>query len=156
LYRPAPNPKEAIAMPAPASDPRALPDPTDDSWPRREVLKALAAAGFTAGTFGRALVALAGDLPHVSTDMIEKAAWVSGIDFSKADRKLMVKDLEKTLEAYAELRKVPLDNGVPMALVCDPRMVEPLTEPSNLSSMSFKCGAPPPKRPASDEDLAFA
>ena len=132
--------------------------PTDDSWPRREVLKALAAAGFTAGTFGRALVALAGDSPKVTTDMIEKAAWVSGIDFSKADRKMMVKDLEKTLQAYAELRKVPLDNGVPMALVFDPR---PVTE---LDLVTIQEPGPPPdkmeqstaKRPGSNEELAFA
>jgi Asp-tRNA(Asn)/Glu-tRNA(Gln) amidotransferase A subunit family amidase/Asp-tRNA(Asn)/Glu-tRNA(Gln) amidotransferase C subunit len=129
--------------------------PADDSWPRREVLKALAAAGFTAGTFGRALVALAGDSPKVTTDMIEKAAWVSGIDFSKADRKLMVKDLEQTLAAYAELRKVPLDNGVPMALAFEPR---PVWRSDGI------VGTPPapgpekvtPTRPASDEDLAFA
>jgi Asp-tRNA(Asn)/Glu-tRNA(Gln) amidotransferase A subunit family amidase len=145
-------------MTAPAPDPRRLPVPTDDTWPRRDVLKALAAAGFTAGTFGRALVALAGDSPHVTTDMIEKAAWVSGIDFSKSDRKMMVKDLEQTLAAYAELRKVPLDNGVPMALVFDPR---PVTE---LDLATIQEPGPPPdkiepsmtKRPTSDEELAFA
>ncbi|HWN81606.1 MAG TPA: amidase [Candidatus Udaeobacter sp.] len=150
-------------MPAPAPEPipdpreHSLPDP--DSWPRREVLKALAAAGFTAGTFGRALVALAGDSPKVTTDMIQKAAWVSGLDFTKDDRKMMVKDLEQTLEAYAKLRAVPLDNGVPPALVFEPF---PVYDTSGFQKMKpylpwdKEQGTPAPSRPASDEDLAFA
>ncbi len=86
------------------------------AWPRRKVLKIISAAGVGSAVFGRAVVALADGKARVTESMIRRAEWISGLSFTGADRELMVQDINETLEGYAKLRAVSLDNGVAPAL----------------------------------------
>ena len=133
-------------------------DPTPDrraaaGWPRRRVLKLLAAAGLGNAVFGRALVALAEGAPEVTSEMIAEASWISGVDFTAEERELMLEGINELLEAYAENRRVALDNGVAPALVFRPLSAageQPRGGPARPT------GRGAPRRPASDDDLAFA
>ena len=90
------------------------------AWPRRRVLAAIATLGAGSLVFRRALAALAEESPRVSSKMIRQAEWISGIEFTKDERDLMLEDLAESLNQYAEIRAVPLDNSVVPALRFEP------------------------------------
>jgi Asp-tRNA(Asn)/Glu-tRNA(Gln) amidotransferase A subunit family amidase len=123
-------------------------------WPRRSLLKFLAAAG--AGTvFSRALVSVAAERAPVTAEMVRQAEWIAGVSFSDEDRELMLEGVNELLEAFKTLRELPLDNAVPPALFFRPAALDPATDArgedrARLSSSTAG------ERPASDEDLAFA
>jgi len=123
-------------------------------WPRRQVLKAIAAAGVGSVVFQRALATLAEDAPKLTEKMIRQAGWISGTEFTKDERRLMLEDLEDLLGHFEEIRAVPLDNGVVPALRFGP-------SPPGLPSVGSRRvpapveGASVP-RPDSPDDLAFA
>ncbi len=112
--------------------------------------------------FSRALVALAEEKPKITEDMIRQAEWISGLNFTDAKRKLMLEGANGTLVQYAKLRAVPVDNGVPPAILFDPtpdRVASaPLArEPAKVARGSAKAKGPRAvRRPTSSEDLAFA
>ncbi len=121
---------------------------------RRRLLQALAAAG-ASGTFGRALVALAAESGRVSTEMIQRAEWISGLELSDEKRELMLGRLDSLIEGLDELRSVPIDNSVPPALAFDP---DPETRDSGDPYVGQRTVGPAsPPVPASREpnDLAF-
>ncbi|MEE8523422.1 MAG: amidase [Thermoanaerobaculia bacterium] len=121
-------------------------------WPRRRVLKYLAAAGLGDAVFGRALVTLAENRPRVTAEMIAQASWVSGVDFTPEERELMLEGVGELVEAYAENRAVALDNGVSPAI-----LFEPAARPADTSRAPIGLtDAAAPRRPDTDEDLAFA
>ena len=130
-------------------------EPYGGAWPRREVLKVLAALGGASPVFLRALVALAAEKPQVTAEMIRQAEWVSGLTFTDDDRKLMLKGVGETLENYAKLRAVPLDNSVAPALWFEPAPLEkpPARRPARSLPAS---GTAAFRRPTSDDDVAFA
>jgi len=123
------------------------------TWPRRGVLKLLSVMGAGA-VFSRALLALAEDKPAVTEEMIRNAEWISGVQFSDDERKLMREGVNELVESYARLREVDLDNAVSPALVFQPvagnhsgkapstRGIEPIEQAIV-------------ERPESDTDLAF-
>ncbi|MBI3450224.1 MAG: amidase [Acidobacteria bacterium] len=119
---------------------------------RREMLKALAAAGAVSAVFGRALVALADEKAAVTDEMIRQAEWVSGIALDDAQRKLMLDDVNETLQGYAKSRAVAIDNGVAPALMFDPA---PFTAPGVDRGRVTSPGRPAP-RVGGDDDMAFA
>ncbi len=79
------------------------------AWPRRRVLGFLVKAGLGTAVFQRALVALADDKTAVTSEMIDHAAWVSGIDFTDRVRELMLTGVNSLLEDFSAVRAVPLE-----------------------------------------------
>lgn len=124
------------------------------SWPRRQVLKTLAAMGVGSGVFARALEALAEEKPQVTEEMIRQAEWIAGVTYTDDDRKLMLKDLNDARADYERLRGVALDNSIPPALWFEP-VPGATAAPAARGSVepSERAAA---RRPASDDDLAFA
>ena len=122
---------------------------------RREALKLLSVAGVGSAVFARALSALAAEKTEVTGDMIRQAEWISGLELTTEERKLMLKGVTGAIEKYQKLREVPLDNGVPPALRFDPA---PLTGPPTNPGRSTVQITPSAssRRPDSSEDLAFA
>ena len=129
------------------------------AWPRRRVLKALTAAGAGSVVFGRALEVLAAGGPEVTADMIRRAEWISGLSFTDADRELMLEGTNRSLENYARLREVRLDNSIPPAIRFDPAPLAPAPGPAQSvgdAPDGLPPGERPARRPATDDDLAFA
>lgn len=123
---------------------------------RRRLLKilSLCGAGASTGVFGRALAALAEEAPEVTAGMIRRAEWVAGLALSDEDRKMMLEDMGRSLAGFGRLRAVPLDNAVPPALHFDATPGRPgQARPRVRARWDEK---KPERRPASDDDLAFA
>jgi len=110
--------------------------------------------GVGSAVFGRALTALAEDKPKITEDMIRQAEWISGLQFSDAKRKLMLDGMDKALAGYEELRKIPMDNGTPPAMLFFP--VPNMRTNARLPRPAVKLAAAGAKKPGSAEDLAFA
>jgi len=132
--------------------------PGGRGWPRREVLKAAAAAGIGSAVFSRALAALAAEAGTgaVTSEMVARAEWIAGISLTDAQRELMLEDLAQLGKDSAALRAIPLDNAVAPALRFDPQPlagvhvpVSPVRSPATLLD-----GAPATAR-GSAADLAF-
>jgi Asp-tRNA(Asn)/Glu-tRNA(Gln) amidotransferase A subunit family amidase len=86
---------------------------------------------------------MASEGQEVTADMIRRAEWIAGLEFSDDERELMLEDVGELQEALAKLRAVELDNGVPPAVRFDPAACSAAsTEPSSL----------PPQIPAATED----
>ena len=134
---------------------RSPSDPLSDAGrSRRRMLKFLAAAGLGTVAFRRALVTLAADEPRVTSEMIDRAEWIAGIDFTEQERELMLEGLDDLLEDYARLREVRLPNDVPPALTFEPLGLPPRAAPSVQRPLrTTETG--PRARPDSEEDLAF-
>jgi Asp-tRNA(Asn)/Glu-tRNA(Gln) amidotransferase A subunit family amidase len=123
-------------------------------WPRRRLLGFLTAAGVGA-VFSRALISLAEEQPRVTEAMIRQAEWVAGVSYTDDERKLMLNGVNELLDAFTALREVPLDNGVPPALIFEPAVLSPAplgSREGRARPSRTEAG----ERPSTDEDLAFA
>jgi len=128
---------------------------------RRDLLHGLAALGVGSAVFHRAVLSRAAaedaPLPRLKTvtpQMVEQAEWVAGITLTEADRKAVAAWLTRNLAASTAAHAVPLPNDVPPAFHFDPLTgvtVPPTDETGRVELPSARA-----KRPASDEDLAFA
>ena len=124
------------------------------SWPRRQVLKTLAAMGIGSAVFARALETLAAEKPQVTEEMIRQAEWIAGLTYTDDDRKLMLKGLNDARGNYERLRGVELDNSVPPALWFQPAPgANAATAPRGRVEPSEWAAAP---RPSAEDDIAFA
>ncbi len=92
---------------------------------------------------------------RITPDMLEQAEQVLGLSFTPEERQQMLEPADRRLDHYASLRAYPLENGVPMSLTFDPRMVQPA---KNADSPRDYAMSAPPKyaRPDHLESLAFA
>jgi Asp-tRNA(Asn)/Glu-tRNA(Gln) amidotransferase A subunit family amidase len=123
-------------------------------WPRRRVLKLLAAVGVGSGVFGRAVVALAAGHPEVTSEMLDQASWISGIELTPEERELMLEGVNDLLAAYETNRQVELANGVPPALMFRPlQEVDGTAAPRRPIELT---GQGVTSRPVSEEDLAYS
>ena len=90
---------------------------------------------------------------RVSKQMLTEAEGLAGLEFTDAERDLMLEGLDDFLKNYEDLRKVPLDNSVVPALSFNPV----------VPGMDFKAGSGSVKmtevknvsKPANLEDVAF-
>jgi Asp-tRNA(Asn)/Glu-tRNA(Gln) amidotransferase A subunit family amidase len=123
-------------------------------WGRRSVLKAISAAGIGSAVFSRALEALAQgpNGPKVTPEMLQQAEWISGVKLTDEQRKLMLEGAGQQLGDFAKIRAVPLDNGVPPALLFDPAPFDLAAAPGPLDLPEQEG----PDEPDSWDDLAFA
>lgn len=124
-------------------------------WPRRKVLQVISSLGVGSAVFGRALVVLAAEQPKVSEEMIRQAEWVSGLQFTDAKRKLMLKGVNEALAGYAKLRAIEIDNSVPPALWFRPAPGSGAPSRGPRGDVEWNASAAA-RRPSSMEDLAFA
>ena len=123
-------------------------------WTRRQVLQTLGALGIGSTAFQRSLAAQAAQAKSVTPEMIEQAQWIAGLELSEEDRKTTAQAVQQTLRDCEAMRKVPLDNGVPPALVFHPTPWQPAGDerPRGTVSLTEPDG---PRRPDSAETLAF-
>jgi Asp-tRNA(Asn)/Glu-tRNA(Gln) amidotransferase A subunit family amidase len=123
-------------------------------WPRRRLLKAIAALGVGSAVFQRALAALAEQSPEVTSKMIRQAEWISDMEFTKDERRLMFEDLGDLLAHFEEIRAVPLDNAVSPALLFDPVPLARGEDGTRGTAATVDAGSV--RRPDSPDELAFA
>jgi Asp-tRNA(Asn)/Glu-tRNA(Gln) amidotransferase A subunit family amidase len=116
---------------------------------------AAALAGGAAASAAPAAAAEEG-AASVTAARIRRAEWLPGLDLTHEDRALMIQGVETTLEGYAKMRAVPLDNAVAPPLLFNPEIVSDRRAPSAARGRARWDDKRSEKRPASDEDLAFA
>ena len=141
------------------SDPRASssesPSTTPPGLERREFLAVLSAAGVGGGLFPGVLWARMQEADEITPEVVEEAEKLAGLSFTPEQREMMLRGLERNLEAYRTLRsEIEIPNGVAPALHFDP--VPPGREVPRGSSRvrpSAPRSLPNPSRP---EELAFA
>ena len=121
---------------------------------RRSFLAWCGGAGVGATLFPGALWAQsAGGSESITSDMIESAASLAGLNISAADREEMVTGINANLASYKALREVHIDQNVPPPLYFNPAVPgqtfsnerrpfvrgarEPVTRPSNLEDVAF-------------------
>jgi Asp-tRNA(Asn)/Glu-tRNA(Gln) amidotransferase A subunit family amidase/Asp-tRNA(Asn)/Glu-tRNA(Gln) amidotransferase C subunit len=128
--------------------------PADATPDRRHFLKALTALGVGTAAFQRSLAAQVERAREVTPEMIQQAEWVAGLDLTDEERKATARSLQQLLGSFEALRKVDVGYDVAPALTFNPA---PWLRPAQ--GVQRNQAAPiewrPPRRPDSDEDLAF-
>jgi Asp-tRNA(Asn)/Glu-tRNA(Gln) amidotransferase A subunit family amidase len=120
---------------------------------RREVLASLAGLGIGTAVFQRALAAEA-EKGSVTTEMIQQAEWIAGIELTDEERNAAAKEIEGDLKKYEALRQAAVGYDVPPALTFYP--VPPQTSGGEIDrSAIVPIKRADVRRPASDEELAF-
>ncbi len=126
---------------------------------RRDLLAAAAAVGIGNATFHRAVAATAATAAAaqpeggVTAEMVKGAEWVAGITLTEAERKTVASEMTRTLRQIAALNKLEITNAVGPAIHFNP------TPGEAASGGRGKVMATPikdAKKPAADDDLAFA
>jgi Asp-tRNA(Asn)/Glu-tRNA(Gln) amidotransferase A subunit family amidase len=112
----------------------------------------LAAAGIGTPVFQRAVAAQAEKKGSITAETIEQAEWISGLKLTEADRKAVAQTVARWQGANRKLRGVKLANSVPFPLVFNPAPAMLPGEKAGTVDVSDK---ETPKKPDSDEDLAF-
>lgn len=99
-------------------------------------------------------VRLDGFRPDVTVEDLEHAEAVQGLQFTPAQRELMLDDVTERLESLAAIREAEPPNSVPPALVLDLSLGgEPRPAPGAGATVPMPASM---ARPADDRDLAFA
>jgi Asp-tRNA(Asn)/Glu-tRNA(Gln) amidotransferase A subunit family amidase len=127
-------------------------DPAVTDLSRRDLLHALAATGIGTAVFQRALAADAVKAPAVTPELIAGAEWVAGLELSEAERKAIAGTLTGWQKRYDRLRAIKIDNSVPFPLLFQPA---PGLAPEGKGGTVEVTDKTTPKKPESDEDLAF-
>jgi Asp-tRNA(Asn)/Glu-tRNA(Gln) amidotransferase A subunit family amidase len=91
--------------------------------------------------------------PRITKDMLAQAEAVAGLQFTDAERELMLDGLNRNLEAYEQLREVHIPNSVYPALLFDP--VLPDRMPEVRRQPKRRTRHPEVRRPADLEEAAF-
>lgn len=105
--------------------------------------------------FQRALAHQADEQGQVTSEMIERAEWIAGIELTAPQRETMKKRLAALLADYEALREVRLDRMVAPALhfTAEAGTVVPLAAPANRKvGVAFDAEK---LRPPGEEDLAY-
>ncbi|RMH21304.1 MAG: amidase [Acidobacteria bacterium] len=126
-----------------------------EGFSRRRLLAYLTAASGSA-VFARALVAQVAEpaAPAVTSEMIERAEWISGLELTPEERRLMTGGLAEMTADFERIRAVELDNAVAPALHFDPAPGSPRCPVERRPLRPVAGGGL--ERPQSDDELAFA
>ncbi len=136
-------------------------DPSHPAHPigRRALLKVLGAVGVGTPTFQRALAAQVQEQTgKVTPAMIQQAEWIAGLELTDDERQATVRALQQSLGSFEALRKVALSRDVPPALRFHPELAEAPTSTPPVPvrrNQAVPTETRPPRRPDSDEALAF-
>ncbi len=121
---------------------------------RRKVLQALAGLGIGTAAFQRAVAAQSDGSPAITTEMIQDAEWVAGIELNDEERESAARTVNRAVRDYEKLREIPLKNSVIPAMMFHPSApAEPVA--SRGRQPVTPIDAAPPARPQTDEELAF-
>lgn len=128
---------------------------------RRHLFKSLAALGVGSPAFQLALAAevLRDDPPKVepiktiTSEMVQQAEWIAGLTLTDDERKRVAAGLTRSLTALNAARAIPLANSVAPAIQFNPAPGMPPSTEGRGKVETPKIAA---KKPAADEDLAFA
>ncbi len=112
----------------------------------------LATFGLGTTAFPAALWALAQEQGRITKEMIACAEEISGLQFTDAERDLMLDGVNSNLEAFAELRTVSIPNAVPPALNFEPVLAG---KPAAVATRSSRRSRPAVTRPTNLEEVAF-
>jgi Asp-tRNA(Asn)/Glu-tRNA(Gln) amidotransferase A subunit family amidase len=116
-------------------------------------LKGLTALGVGSATFRRALAAQAAQAGTVSPEMIKQSEWIAGLELSDAERTSTARSVQRSLQTFADLRKVDIGYDVPPCMTFFPRPPAPTAGVRrNQAVPAFRLT---PRRPESSEALAF-
>ncbi len=120
---------------------------------RRRFVAWASALGLT-GTALPAHLWAAAERGPITKQVLAEAEKLAGLEFTDAERELMLEGLAELQEDYAAIRAVPLPNSVAPAFRFDPVVAEP---PPPAELPRARRTMPPERQPAelSDEDLAF-
>ena len=134
------------------SEPTQL-DPVHEQ--RRRFLGFFAGTGLTATLLPGALWAQAEGNPAkgITIDMVIAAEKLAGVEFTDAQRQMLLEGVNINLGRYVSLREIPLDNTVPSALRFSPVLPGMTFETQRKPAKFSK--PPMVKRPANLEDVAF-
>ncbi len=90
---------------------------------------------------------------RVSKEMLQEAEKLAGLEFTDAERELMLEGVNDYLESYEAIRKIPIENSVPPAIAFHPILsgmkFETTRRPIKMSQIET------PKLPANLEEAAF-
>jgi Asp-tRNA(Asn)/Glu-tRNA(Gln) amidotransferase A subunit family amidase len=116
---------------------------------RRRFLAHLSGAGAAASLRVQAQQAA----PRITPDMLKGAETIAGLNFTDAQRKLLLADVNLHLDQYEHLRQVLLANSVGPCLHFSP--IVPGMKFDMTRRPMKKSDPPPVKRPSNIEDVAF-
>jgi Asp-tRNA(Asn)/Glu-tRNA(Gln) amidotransferase A subunit family amidase len=120
---------------------------------RRQMLKVLAGLGVGSLVFQRSLAVQAEKAKTVTLEMVQQAEWIAGLKLEEDQRKSLVNSLNQAQREYEALRAVKLPNHVAPALSFQPA---PWLPPAGRNRGNIEpISKAAPKKPDSDEDLAF-
>ncbi len=91
--------------------------------------------------------------PQITKPMIQEAEKIVGLEFTDAERELMLDGVTENLAAYEKLRTISIDNSVPPALQFNPILPGMKFETKKLPIKISRISTP--LVPANLEDLAF-
>jgi len=120
---------------------------------RRRFMVALGGTGLGTGLLPGVLWARSQEATEITADVLEQAEKVAGLEFTSEEREMMLRGLQRNLEAYAELHEVTVPNEVPPALHFEPHLPG-WTLPSESGPVRFSHTSGS-GRPARLEDVAF-
>jgi len=120
---------------------------------RRRFFARCAALGISGTAFPAALWALAEGGERVTKDMLPHAEALAGLEFSDAERELMLEGLNENLESYEEIRALAIPNEVYPALQFDP--IPSGHQPEIARRPRRRTRRTRVTRPANLEDVAF-
>lgn len=129
-------------------------DTTSARLRRRSFLAWCGSLGLGSSLFPGALWAQseAASMP-ISSDMIDAAALLAGLQITAADREEMVSGVNANLASFAALREIPIDQNVPPPLYFNPAVPG---QTFNTERKPFISAARSPRAlPANMDDIAF-
>ena len=130
-------------------------DVTDnvDGVSRRRFMTAMSAAGVGGTLLPGVLWAKSQEAAEITSEILEEAAKVAGLEFTAEEREMMLAGLQQNLEAYDTLRSINVPNEVPPALHFEPQLPA-WSVPMEVGPARFN-RSPGIERPARLEDVAF-
>ena len=87
----------------------------DERLDRRAVLAAIAGIGIGTAVFERALAQQLTASSAVTSEMIQQAEWVAGLELAEEDRAAVAGRVQSALQKFEEMRKVEVGYDVPPA-----------------------------------------
>jgi hypothetical protein len=120
---------------------------------RRSFMAYFSAVGLAGTLLPGVLWAKVQEASTLSKEVLAEAEKVAGLDFTDAEREMMLQGLERNLRAYEALREIPVPNEVPPAVTFDPMLPgRPYPTEVRPFRMSRERGV---ERPARLEEVAF-
>ena len=124
-----------------------------ESVDRRGFMAYMSALGLGGTVFPGVLWAHMQARGEITSEIVADAGWLAGLDFTDAERDMMLTDLNSNREAYEALREVSVSNHVPPAVQFDPALPgRDLPSETRPFRFTRNIGL---RRPADPETLAF-